>query len=51
MGVIILDYKMMITSANPAAAKFLQIPAAELIGHNLEKFESNTLARALSALS
>jgi len=50
MGVIILDFDMLVTSANPAAAKFLQIPAAELVGHRLEKFD-NALTRALSVLS
>ena len=50
MGVIILDFDMRVTSANPAAAKFLQIPAADLAGHRLEKFD-NVLALALSALS
>jgi len=50
MGVIIMDFDMVVTSANPAAAKFLQIPAAELIGHRLEKFD-NVLAQALLVLS
>ena len=50
MGIIVLDFDMQITSANPAAAKFMQIPAAELIGHRLNEF-NNMLALALSALS
>jgi len=50
MGVIILDFDMRITSANPAAAKFLQIPADELAGHRLGKFD-NVLIKALSTLS
>ena len=50
MGVIILDFDMVVTSANPAAAKFLQIPAAELVGHRLRKFDS-VLTKALSVLS
>jgi nitrogen fixation/metabolism regulation signal transduction histidine kinase len=50
MGIIILDFDMTITSANPAAAKFLQIHAAKLVGHRLDEFD-NMMARALSALS
>ncbi len=50
MGIIILDFDMLITSVNPAAAKFLQIPDAELTGHRLEEFD-HVLARAISALS
>ena len=49
MGIIILDYSMLITSANPAAAKFLQIPAAELIGHSLNDFD-NIMTQKLSNL-
>ena len=50
MGIIILDFDMLVTSVNPAAAKFLQISAAELIGHRLKEFD-NMMAQALSALS
>ena len=50
MGVIILDFDMRVTSANPAAAKFLQIPAAELTGHRLETFD-NVLTKTISLLS
>jgi len=50
MGVIIMDFDMQVTSANSAAAKFLQIPATELAGHRLETFD-NVLTKALSALS
>jgi len=49
MGVIILDFDMLVTSANPAAAKFLQIPSDELVGRRLEEFD-NVLAQALSVL-
>ena len=51
MGIIILDFNMQVTSANPAAAKFLQIPAAELTGRALKTFDNNMLAQALWALS
>jgi len=50
MGVIILDFDMLVTSANPAAAKFLHIPSDELVGWRLEEFD-NVLAQALSVLS
>ncbi len=50
MGIIILNFDMLITSVNPAAAKFLQIPAAELAGYRLEEF-THVLARAISVLS
>jgi nitrogen fixation/metabolism regulation signal transduction histidine kinase len=50
LGIIILDFDMSVTSANPAAAKFLQIPAAELTGRRLDEFD-NVMAQALSALS
>ena len=49
MGIIILDFDMSITSANPAAEKFLQIPAAQLTGRRLNEFD-NVFARALSSL-
>ena len=50
MGIIILDFDMSVTLANPAAAKFLQIPANELSGRRLETFD-NVLAQALATLS
>ncbi len=50
MGIIILDFDMLVTSVNPAAAKFLQIPATKLIDHRLEEF-NHVLSRAISALS
>ena len=50
MGIIILDFDLLITLTNPAAAKFLQIPAAELAGHRLEEFDS-VFTRTLSALT
>jgi nitrogen fixation/metabolism regulation signal transduction histidine kinase len=49
MGIVILDFDTQITSANPAAAKFLKIPATELTGKYFKDFE-NTLAQALSSL-
>ena len=49
MGIIILDFDMLITSVNPAAVKFLQMTAAELTGHRLGDFD-NMMTQALSAL-
>ena len=50
MGIIILGFDMLVTSANPAAAIFLQIPASQLTGRRLQEFD-NTLAQALTSLS
>ena len=50
MGIIVLDFDRIVTSVNPAAAKFLQIPAAELIGHRLDEFD-NVMMQTLSTLS
>ncbi len=49
MGVIILDFDMIVTSVNPATARFLHIAAEELVGHSLSSFE-NTMAQDLSEL-
>ena len=49
MGIIVLDFNMFITSVNPAAENFIQIPAAELIGFRLNKFD-NLMMLALSTL-
>jgi len=50
LGIIILDFDMTITLANPAAAIFLQIPASQLTGRRLNEFD-NVMAQALSVLS
>jgi len=50
LGIIIMDFDMTVTSVNPAAAKFLQIPAANLSGRRLVEFD-NSMAQALSSLS
>ncbi len=50
MGIIILDFDMVVTSVNPAASRFLQIAAEKLIDHRLTDFNS-TLTQAIGALS
>ena len=50
MGVIIMDFDRLVTLVNPAAAKFLQMPAAELSGRRLKEFGS-TMTQALSGLT
>ena len=50
MGIIIMDFNRLVTLVNPAAAKFLQIPAAKLVGRRLDEFD-NVMTRALSELS
>ena len=50
MGIVILDFDMTVTLANPAAEKFLQIPATKLTGHRLSEFD-NLFAQSLSSLS
>ena len=50
MGVIIMDFDLLITLINPAAAKFLQMPAAELSGRRLKEFD-NMMTQALSGLT
>ena len=50
LGIIILDFDRTVTSANPAAAKFLQISATDLSGCRLDELD-NRMAQALSTLS
>jgi len=49
MGIIVLDFNMQISSVNPAAEKFIQIPATELIGRRLHNFD-NIMMLSLSTL-
>jgi len=49
-GIIILDFDKSVMQANPAAARFLQIPADELTGRHLSEFD-HPLARSLASLS
>jgi len=50
MGIIIFDFNMLVSLVNPAAIKFLQLPANQLIGQSLKKFDK-TLVKALSQLT
>ncbi len=50
MGIIILDFDMYVTSANPSAIKSLQVSPDELRGHQLSEFDG-VLTKALSELN
>jgi len=50
MGIIILGHDMSVALANSAAAHFLQLPVAQIIGRRLEEFDS-VMVRTLSTLT
>ncbi|MCL2073974.1 MAG: hypothetical protein FWH18_08640, partial [Marinilabiliaceae bacterium] len=50
MGIIIFDFNMLVSLVNPAAIKFLQLSANQIIGQSLKKFDK-TLVKALSQLT